>query len=75
MDPIEVTITAVITHRGGPTIDDPDHVKNWLVADRQHYEFVDGGIEFEVCPNCPDPDECDCADEGSIFAFTLDSAA
>lgn len=75
MTPIEVTITATITHRTGPTVDNPDHIKAWLVADCQRYEAIDAAIEFEVCPNHPDPDECDCADAGAVYAVTLGTVA
>ncbi len=72
---VEIVLTAHLTHVSGPVVEDPGHVLSYTVCDGQSYGEGYKGPTFEVCPNCPDPDECDCHEtEQSVYRMDFTSA-
>jgi len=71
---IEAAVTLMIKHLDGPVIADPDHVRRWLTADGSYFDGTFNGFDYGVCPDHPDPDECDGGEAMSIYRATIDSA-
>jgi hypothetical protein len=74
MTAIEATIFVSIDHTFGPVIADPGHVRRWLVADGQWIGGERNGFTYEICPQCPNPDECGHSGEVSIYRALIVSA-
>ena len=71
MKEIEATVTFTIKHHSGPRIESPEHVASWIVADGQLFNQRGAGIDFQVCPDHPQSDECDCGPENvAIYVAT-----
>jgi hypothetical protein len=71
---IEAVIEVSIDLRAGEELADV-HVLRWLVADGAWFEGTNG-VQFEVCPDHDDPDECDgdCDAEVSTYFANFHSA-
>ncbi len=68
--PIEATLGINIVHRIGPVIEDPNHVRRWLTADNLSIDGGFGTFSFDVCPDCPQHDECEC-DGGGFSTYDV----
>lgn len=64
-------IEATLVHISGTVIEDPNHLQNWLTMDGAPFTGGFSAFDFEVCPNCTDPDSCCCGDEQPFSTYRV----
>lgn len=69
-DEFEATLGVVIRRKAGEEIGDRRHVLNWVVADGHWLDGKYGGFDFQVCPEHPDPEDCDCPSNAPVATYT-----